>query len=96
MKARLQRLQRWGNSNAIRIPKVISNSMDISENDTLELVVVDGVLTAKKVVSTMPGSLAQLYEEFYGMSIDEILNSNVIEHEQTEVLWGKPVGGEEW
>lgn len=89
-------LQRWGNSNAIRIPKKIVNLMNLNENDPLELTVVDGVLTVKKIEGTKPQTLTQLYEMFYGMNKEEILKSNLIENTEEEVDWGKPVGQEEW
>jgi len=89
-------LQRWGNSNAIRIPKKIVNIMELNEKDPLELAVIDGTLTVKKVDKVEPQTLTQLYEMYYGKGIDEILKNNLIENSQEEIAWGTPVGQEEW
>jgi len=88
-------LQRWGNSNAIRIPKKISVLMDLKDNDPIEMMVDNGILTVKKVIGKMPQSLKQLYENFYGKDMEEILKDNLIERSE-EILWGDPVGDEEW
>lgn len=37
-------IQKWGNSNAIRIPKVILEMVDLNENDKVEIKVKDGNL----------------------------------------------------
>ncbi|MFC4401941.1 AbrB/MazE/SpoVT family DNA-binding domain-containing protein [Gracilibacillus xinjiangensis] len=36
------RLQKWGNSQAVRLPKAILELVNISEDDRIELKVVDG------------------------------------------------------
>ena len=91
----LATLNRWGNSQAIRIPQKILNSMELSEKDTLEIKVEDGVLIAKKVITAKPKNLYELYESYYGKKLEEILRDGLIETEK-EVDWGEPVGEEVW
>ena len=59
-------IQKWGNSNAIRIPKTILEMTKLSENDKVELRVQDGNITiipVKKHIS-LAERIAE-YEEGY-------------------------------
>ena len=50
----LTKIQKWGNSNAIRIPKIVLDEMKIVENDQVEIKVIDGnivIIPVKKVIS---------------------------------------------
>ena len=60
------KIQKWGNSNAIRIPKTILEMTELSENDKVELRVQDGNITiipVKKHIS-LAERIAE-YEEKY-------------------------------
>jgi len=48
------KIQKWGNSQGIRIPKSILSSLDISLNDEIEITAFDGkiiILPVKKHIS---------------------------------------------
>jgi len=90
-------LQKWGNSQAIRIPKKVLTLLDLKECDTLDLVIGDGNFTLKKTTKERPKTLAQLYENFYGKSIDEIIDDAQQNRREKEFVdWGDPVGDEVW
>ncbi|MCR4600396.1 MAG: hypothetical protein K5767_01465 [Clostridia bacterium] len=57
----------WDNDKGIRIPAVVSESLNLRADDRVSLVEIDGELFLKKEQSTM-----QLFEEFYGKPFDEI------------------------
>ena len=38
----IAKIQKWGNSQGVRIPKSILNSAHFSENEDVEIIVVDG------------------------------------------------------
>lgn len=42
-------IQKWGNSQGVRLPKVILEMVNLSENDTVELKVEDGKLIISPV-----------------------------------------------
>ena len=59
-------IQKWGNSNAIRIPKTILEMAELSENDKVELKVQDGnitILPVKKHIS-LAERIADYEEEY--------------------------------
>jgi antitoxin MazE len=59
-------IQKWGNSNAIRIPKTILEMTELSENDKVELRVQDGNITiipVKKYIS-LAERIAKYEEEY--------------------------------
>ncbi len=60
-------IQKWGNSNAIRIPKTILEMTDLNENDKVELKVQDGNITIIPVNKhiSLTERIAE-YEEEYG------------------------------
>lgn len=57
-------IQKWGNSNAIRIPKTILEMTQLSENDKVELRVQDGNITIIPVKKHI--SLAERIAEYEG------------------------------
>lgn len=57
-------IQKWGNSNAIRIPKTILEMTELSENDKVELRVQDGNITIIPVKKHI--SLAERIAEYEG------------------------------
>lgn len=59
-------IQKWGNSNAIRLPKAILEMAELNENDKVELKVQDGnliIIPVKKHIS-LADRIAE-YEEGY-------------------------------
>ncbi len=82
-------VQKWGNSNAIRLPKKLLDSMNIKEKDTLTISKKDDslILTVKKKHKDLKTRL----ESFYNKPIDLI---NDVDSE--EISFGHKVGEEEW
>ncbi len=77
------RLQKWGNSQGIRIPKSILDSLKIKTNDYLNIEKVDD-----KIVITIPKNnivdLEKLFREYNGDNLAK------------DFEWDKPVGREIW
>lgn len=77
------RIQKWGNSLALRIPKPFAEEAEVREGAILDLSVQDGRLIAKPVAQRKY-ALKQLLR---GIRKDNI-------HE--EIDWGGAVGREAW
>ena len=84
-------IQRWGNSNGIRIPKALLESIGLFENDRVELTQSGNVITIKKA-APLHKSLEERLTAFYGKPLDEI---EPIPSEP-ELDWGGAVGEEAW
>ena len=78
------KIQKWGNSQGIRIPKFILESLNISDNETLELITENNTLVIKKVKQ----------EEM--MTIEKLFENYKDEYKTIDIDWGKPVGKEIW
>lgn len=77
-------IQKWGNSQGIRIPKVILESMNWSENEQIVIIVEDEKLIIKKAKENKRKNIKQLFEDYDG------------EYEPKEIDWGEPKGEEIW
>jgi antitoxin MazE len=84
-------VQKWGNSNALRIPKALLEALSIRENDRVELAQSGDTITIKKAVTTPHKTLEERLTAFYGKPVAEI---DRIQSE--EVDWGQPEGEEVW
>jgi len=84
-------LQRWGNSQGIRIPKALLDALDLRENDRVELVQEKDGITVKKAAAIRHRTLEERLTAFYGKPIDQI--QRLDDH---EVDWGDAQGVEEW
>lgn len=82
-------LQKWGNSQGIRIPKQIVKDLSLKENDVLSIESVNDTIVFKKV--KVHKSLKDRLEEFYHKPISKIKKITV-----NEIDTGKPVGEEIW
>lgn len=82
------KLQRWGNSQGIRLPKAILNELGLVENDTIEITTSNNsiILTKKK----KHRNLKERVESFYQLPLDEI------KLDQTEEISTSPMGDEIW
>ena len=85
-------IQKWGNSQGLRIPKALLDAIGLRENDRVELVQVESGIQIKKTPAAQHRSLEERLMAFYGKSIDEIGRVG----EETEIDWGKPEGTEVW
>lgn len=79
----LTKVQKWGNSIALRIPKAFAEEMQILPETTVELTMEDG----KLVVAPLAGTSYQLEQ-----LLDQITADNL--HEEFD--WGMSVGQETW
>lgn len=84
-------IQPWGNSNAVRIPKVLLDQLSWGENQEVSLEILGDSIVIKKANHKM--TLKERYEEFYGCAYEDIDFSKEIE-EETD--FGNPVGEEIW
>lgn len=75
-------LQKWGNSQGIRIPKLIIDAVNWKDNEELTLDVRDDELVIRKAQERK--SIEELFKDFDG------------EYTAEEIDWGKPVGKELW
>lgn len=84
-------IQKWGNSQGLRIPKPILEGLGIRENDRVELIQSGDTLTIKKAATTPHKTLEERLTTYYGKPIDEIVR---IPGEELD--WGKAEGREVW
>lgn len=84
-------IQKWGNSNGLRIPKALLDALGLRENDRVELTQTADAITIKKAVGTPHKSLEERLTAFYGKPIEEI---GPIPGEELD--WGKAEGCEVW
>ena len=84
-------IQKWGNSQGIRIPKALLEGLGIRENDRVELVPSGDTLTIKRAVMAPHKTLEERLTAFYGKPVEEIERIP-----DSEVDWGKAEGCETW
>lgn len=82
-------LQKWGNSQGIRIPKQIIKDLSLKENDILSIERIDNTIVFKK--AKVHKSLKDRLEQFYNKPISKIKKIEV-----EEIDTGSPVGEEIW
>lgn len=85
-------IQRWGNSQGIRIPKALLDAVNLHENDRVELEQTRDAITIRKITVSTHKTLEDRLVSFYGKPINEITQ---IEN-SPEVDWGKSEGSEIW
>ena len=76
------RLQKWGNSLAVRIPRSFALQTHVEQGSILEMSLNGDEILLRPVVD----------EE----SLDELLAAITSDNQHSEVLTGGPVGREEW
>lgn len=77
------RVQKWGNSLAVRIPKAFASDLGLEQEATVELELEDGHLVLK------PATVLR-YE------LDSLLSQVSEDNRHGEADYGGPVGGEQW
>lgn len=80
---------KWGNSQGIRIPRALSDMLDIHINDKVEISVHDQAICIKKV--TKYKNLRERLEAFYEKPLESIFVEDC-----EELDWGDPEGKEIW
>ena len=81
---------KWGNSHVIRLPKAFLKSINIVENDPVDVSLDREKIIIKKIELKKHKNLEQRLLEFYGEDFEKIVDP------QKEYDWGKPVGKEVW
>ena len=76
-------IQKWGNSQGVRIPKVILDSVNWSENEKIVIIVDNGKLVIEKAK-----------EEHKRKNIKELFKDYKEDYTPVEIDWGKPEGDE--
>jgi antitoxin MazE len=77
------RVQKWGNSLALRIPKSLALEAGLSSDAPVELTLVEGKLVVEPATEDIP-------------SLEELIARITPENRHGEVDWGLPVGKEVW
>lgn len=75
---------KWGNSQGVRLPKHLLESADISEQDSLELIVENHRIIIKKAEQQSRKTIRERFLDF-----SEPYDVEMID-------WGKPAGKEIW
>jgi len=75
-------IQKWGNSQGIRIPKSILDELKWKENEDVMIMVQDNKLIIEKTEKRK--NIKDLFKEY-----DE-------KYEPIEIDWGEPMGDEIW
>ena len=75
-------IQRWGNSLAVRIPKVVAQELGIGEDTAVELDMVDDALVIRVATSEI--------------SLEQLLASITDDNLHGEVDTGPAIGAEVW
>jgi antitoxin MazE len=77
------RVQRWGNSLALRIPHAFGRELNLRAESTVDMTVESGRLILVPIDSNVP-------------TLSELLEQITDENLHTEVGTGQPVGNEAW
>ena len=77
------RLQKWGNSNGIRIPNTILKALNLKTNDKVELIQEDDKIIISKSKKNKI-SLKERFEEYNGKNLAK------------DFEWDEPKGREIW
>lgn len=86
-------VQKWGNSQGIRIPKHILEEVGLNINDEVKLQKIDNKIIIEKVEKNSTFTLKEHLENYYSKPIEEIKHID----DSEEINWGKAEGDEvEW
>jgi antitoxin MazE len=77
-------IQKWGNSNAIRLPKPILKTANIEEYDTVEIIAGDNEIVIRKAERRKHITLKKRLQGWDGV------------YKPDAIDWGEPVGREVW
>ena len=77
-------IQKWGNSQGVRIPKAILESVNWTENEQIIMIVEDGKLIMKKANNKKRKNIKELFKDYKG------------DYKPSEIDWGEPKGEEIW
>jgi antitoxin MazE len=81
----LTKVQKWGNSQGVRVPLKLLEEVNISVGDEVDVTVQDGTIVV---------SPSQRIRGRY--RLEDLLAQMPEDYEAAEVDWGVPVGREDW
>lgn len=77
------RVQKWGNSLALRIPRALALEVGLSTESSIEMTLVEGKLVIVPLADTAP-------------TLEELVREITPENRHDEISWGAVVGREVW
>lgn len=81
----LAKLQKWGNSQGVRIPKQLLALASLKEGDDIEI-----IAEYDKIIIRHPEPVPKKY------TIQELFAESEADYRTSEEEWGVPSGKEEW
>ena len=79
-------IQKWGNSQAVRLPKPILETLSLKENDQVEIIAESNSIVIRKTTRRRRAN----------KSLEERFANYTGGHTYTEYDWGEPAGNEVW
>ena len=76
-------IQKWGNSQGIRLPKVLLDDLNIHEGEEVDIIVQDNVIMLKSTLKKRK-TIQELFADYHD------------DYTPEEIDWGAPVGEEIW
>ena len=77
-------IQKWGNSQGIRLPKSYLDAIGLDVNDSVEILRNGDDIVVHKIKKSSELTLEDIFEGYNG------------DYKATEADWGERVGSEEW
>ena len=77
-------IQKWGNSQGIRIPKYMLDDLLWSDNETVDITIENGKIVIERTSPSQKKNIVELFEGFNG------------KYDAEEFDWGEPSGREVW
>src|SRR5690554_1825313 len=78
------KIQKWGNSQGIRLPKYLLESIDWKDNEQINIKTEEGKIILEKTIKEKRKNIKELFAEF-----DD-------QYTPIDIDWGKPIGKEIW
>lgn len=78
------KIQKWGNSQGIRLPKHLLDLLKWSEDEQIQVSAQDGRIIIERAEPERRRKIGELFEGYDG------------EYTAEEIDWGKPEGNEVW
>jgi antitoxin MazE len=79
------RIQKWGNSQGLRLPKQVLEEAHLSLGDDVDITVQGGLIV-----------IAPARRVRGSQSLEELVSRIPKDYQAEEIDWGKPVGREAW
>lgn len=79
------KLQKWGNSQGVRIPMIILKELNLAVGDSIKLDTVKGEIRLKPAARRVTA-----------VRLEDLVARIPKKHKARELDWGQPAGREEW